>query len=225
MTISSCICPKRALPYPLFSRLFPLLLCSSQAALGAPLPPDAILSILTSFTPDQPVIMPSDKAGHRHAYKKSTDNLRSAQSPTQTRSSSSGSQTQTPTPRRRPSTLLRNASASNADDKRHAQTKATTTTRASSCWTPPVRPSPVAPAPRNTDRDSFHSILEDPFFQEYDPSSVDNLPTESPRDQHTAGPTAQGDEWEAHQRSTRPRRESLTIGSSQASQLWVCPHK
>lgn len=217
--LSSCIRLKRALIHiPLFSRPSPLPLCSSQAALGAPLSSDATSCAFASHTPDQAVIMPSDKAGHRHTYKKSTDNLRS----TQTRTSSSGSQT--PTPRRRPSTLLRNSSASNTDDKRHAQTTTATTTARPGSSPAPVRPSPSVPA-HNPDRDSFHSILEDPFFQGYDPSSVNNLPAEPPRDQHTAGSIAQGNEWEADQRSTRPRRESLTIGSSQASQLWVCPQK
>lgn len=164
-------------------------------------------------------MMPSDKSGHRHAYKKSIDNLRSAQS----RPSSSGSQTPTQAPRRRPSTLLRNTSASNTDSssKRNAQTK---TAGAGSSSITALRPSPPSTA-RDPDRDSFCSITEDPFFQGYDPSSVDNLPAEAPRNQQPAAASAQGNEWEAEQRSTRPRRESLTIGSSQASQLRVCPHK
>lgn len=163
--------------------------------------------------------MPSDKAKNSHAYKRSADNLRSSQ----TRPSSSGSQAPTQqTPRRRPSTLLRN---NTTPSKLNAQaTPRTTSSREGFRATTPSK-APPSPAARDTDRDSFHSILEDPFFQEYDPSSAENRPAEPPRDQHTASPLAHGNEWEGNQRSTRPRRESLTIGSSQASQIWVCPHK
>lgn len=71
-------------------------------------------------------------------------------------------------------------------------------------------------------RDSFSSILDDPFFQDYEPlvlqpldGGYSDLPEEfSP----TTASNQQGDEQKSTQVWPPPRRESLTIGPSQ---YWV----
>jgi hypothetical protein len=183
--------------------------------------------------------MASDKTGYQHAHK----------SPGATRSSprsSSGTQkpsvntkatakssssplpspsplptpTPTQTPRRRPSNIGRHSSASvtQQSSARPASSHHSGTARSKVNSAPPA---PESLSSKN--RDSFHSILEDPFFQVYSPSVAETPDVLAPL-QHTGRDTSaasEGDAKGANARWPQPRRESLTIGSSQPLVLQV----
>ena len=113
----------------------------------------------------------------------------------------------TPTLRHRPSNIAHDTATSN--DGESSQTAAGYSSHSSGSSLSTARP--------QSDRDSFYSILEDPFFQDYAP----NPPT-SGSDSHDEGvpvkSALEGDD-KSPKRWPPPRRESLIPGSLH---FWVC---
>lgn len=154
--------------------------------------------------------MPTDKDGRRHAHR-SSGGSRSGKS-----RSDSHPPNPNPTPRRRPSNLSRDTHppATNID-KQTLQTVPGHSSNSSGSSAASLSTA----RPASSYRDSFHSILEDPFFQNYDANpSTEPIP-DSPGERSPIRPAPEGDEKNTKKRWPPPRRDSLTTGSSQ---FWVC---
>ena len=128
-------------------------------------------------------------------------------------------------PRRRPSLAVRDSSQST-----QSHTPASLFSRSSAASTSLTNHSRTAssaicspPAP-TSDRDSIISIVDDPFFQQYDPSFSPDEETLSPLDPDTSGDSSNEEISPARNVPTKqafwppPRRESLRVGPSN---YWV----
>lgn len=151
--------------------------------------------------------MRSDNGGFQHAHKAS-DTARSVQSHASTK----------PNPR--------TSGQSNVTNSIFSQSSASTALTAQSS-TESIEPS-------SNHRDSFGSILDDPFFQTYDPAVDADAASEASEDSshyHSLDDEEDSyyhrnrdhdhdsDENISNQRWPPPRRESLTVGTSS---YWVC---
>lgn len=159
--------------------------------------------------------MPSEKAGSRHAHRttgrsRSPDNISPS---TQTSSSILTGDPRRQAPRRASSYIGLRASST------REQKSSTSITTKPSGQTARSQALNIASSQEKhlaACRDSYHSILEDPFFQEYSPPILDNPDDESSNNNFSFfRNAAERDDKDPTQRWPQPRRESLTIGTSE----------
>ncbi|KAL6855254.1 hypothetical protein ACO1O0_006393 [Amphichorda felina] len=141
--------------------------------------------------------MPADKDGH---------------GPRSGKSRSSDSHSPSPTanlaPRRRASNIT-DSTLATSSDRQPSETAAAHSSHSSGSSA-----ASLSTARPDSHRDSFYSILEDPFFQDFQPTA----PTRSGSDSHNEKPPVtsapEGDEKSPKKRWPPPRRESLMPGNS-----------
>ncbi|KAG9257398.1 RasGEF protein [Emericellopsis atlantica] len=151
--------------------------------------------------------MPLDKSsGSRHHAHKSAEGLPSASKQSSSRK-----------PRRSASAILREPTKPSSSKTRQSSiAKGTPSILAESAGDQCLEPSTKRPARApsepvdNSNRDSFHSILEDPFFQDYGPDGSQLQPLDLAT--HEPSPIERDEKESTHNNWPPPRRESLTIG-------------
>jgi hypothetical protein len=126
--------------------------------------------------------------------------------------------TTTTSSRRRPSAPARDSTQTNASSSVFSQTSNSTSWTATSSSSGVLSPADTSAGGR--DRDSFVSIVDDPFFQRF---HLDNaVHAERATSSGTASAEPHDDSNDNNNKNTQrwppPRRESLTIGPSQ---YWV----
>ncbi|OAQ74310.1 aimless RasGEF [Pochonia chlamydosporia 170] len=143
----------------------------------------------------------------------------STATPTQSNTTSSTSTPTTNTGKRRPSATTRDSTQTNASSSVFSRSSISTgiTAASSSAGAGASALSPADGTTAGGDRDSFVSIVDDPFFQRFHPVITAHAEREASDESTSAEPQNDSDDNNNNktQRWPPPRRESLTIGPSQ----------
>ncbi|KAK2591418.1 hypothetical protein QQS21_010882 [Conoideocrella luteorostrata] len=154
---------------------------------------------------------------HRRGSRRTSDNpaslpKRSSGAPTTTATKTTARASDSSGHRHR-SAALRDSTHTNVGGSAFSRSSNSTFLTEASSPTKISSPSEITTA--GGDRDSFVSIVDDPFFQRFDPANDNNAGLEVSDDSTPAEPQDDSDDNKKTQRWPPPRRESLTIGPAQ----------